>query len=335
MMAIDTNTGNACQIISSAEIDVILRQPELEQAEFMVPKDLPSLNTTTIMPLMTTQNNDSYNFVHVNITSVAKENVISSVQNLDGVNWLPKLKAEFMVPSTAPSLNTDDNNKNRDSAIFDTQQPPALPQAEIDNIISSPISPQESNNNEMMTIDTNTGNACQIISSAEIDVILRQPELEQAESMVPKDLPSLNTTTIMPLMTTQNNDSNNFVHVNITSVAKENAISSVQNLDGVNWLPELKAEFMVPSTEPSLNTDDNNKNRDSAIFDTQQPPALPQAEIDTIISSPISPQESNNNEMMAINTNTGTSKQFNRVINKSSPARMVQQIDTRVLTTTS
>jgi len=54
MMAIDTNTGNACQIISSAEIDVILRQPELEQAEFMVPKDLPSLNTTTIMPLMTT-----------------------------------------------------------------------------------------------------------------------------------------------------------------------------------------------------------------------------------------------------------------------------------------
>ena len=187
----------------------------------------------------------------------------------------------------------------------------------------------------MMAIDTNTGNACQIISSAEIDVILRQPELEQAEFMVPKDLPSLNTTTIMPLMTTQNNDSNNFVHVNITSVAKENAISSVQNLDGVNWLPKLKAEFMVPSTEPSLNTDDNNKNRDSAIFYTQQPPALPQAEIDTIISSPISPQESNNNEMMAIDTNTGTSKQFNRVINKSSPARMVQQIDTRVLTTTS
>jgi hypothetical protein len=98
-------------------------------------------------------------------------------------------------------LNTDNKNKNGNSAIFHTQ----LKQAETNTIISSPPSPQESNKNEMMVINTNTGNVCQIISSAELDGMLRQPELEQAESMVPTALPSLNST-MMPLMTKQNND---------------------------------------------------------------------------------------------------------------------------------
>ena len=48
-------------------------------------------------------------------------------------------------------------------------------------------------------------------------------------------------------------------------------------------LPELKAEFMIPSTVPSLNTDCNNKNSNSAICYMQ--PLLPQAETNTIISS--------------------------------------------------
>jgi len=164
--------------------------------------------------------------------------VVSAISRWHEYCRLPELKAEFMVPSIVPSLNTDDNNKKQWlSYLLHAATTSSMTSRHQHHHIITPYPP-----GEQQKWDDGHGNACQIISSAEIDEILRQPELEQAESMVPKDISILLNSTMMPLMTKQNNDSNNFVHVNNTSAAKH-AISSVQNLDGTNTVGCLNSKL--------------------------------------------------------------------------------------------